>query len=218
MSTFIYIQNVDCGLAPCVHRGVWSLALCKPAIRRRAAKGDVVIAVSPKRDGHRLSSWARLDEPVSTADFFTQYPKTRPDNIYQLTAKGHFLRHSKVKHKLHQSDGDLSHDLGKGGKNARVLVSSDFYCFGKDAVPLEQWTKDRKALRRVMDALGRATRRYFNDAVEDDLKHLKCFLRTNQSRHHNRPFVPREPALDLPCGSEKDDKKYSVCNPSKKKR
>ena len=69
MSTFIYIQSVDCGLAPCVQRGVWSLALCKPGIRKQARKGDVVIAVTPIDDGHRLSSWACIEDRITTAEF-----------------------------------------------------------------------------------------------------------------------------------------------------
>lgn len=147
MSTFLYVQTVDSGLAPCVHGRVWSLALCKPAIRRAAEGEDVVIAVSPSADGHRLSSWARIARRIATPDFYTSYPATRPDNIYRPTAGGRFVRHDQVRHRLHASDEDLAHDLGADGESACVLISKDFYAFGDDALPLEEWIEGRSHLR-----------------------------------------------------------------------
>ena len=90
---FIYIQKTDTGLAPCVYRGVWTLALCKPTIRRRSGTGDIVIAVTEKEDGHRLSSWARIDKRITTKEFSDQFPKSRPDNIYDTKRAGQFRAH-----------------------------------------------------------------------------------------------------------------------------
>ena len=124
MTTFIYIQTVDTGLAPCVYSGIWSLALCNPTIRRCAQPGDIIIAVTPKSDGHRLSSWARLRKQIKTEDFSNQFSKMRPDNIYAKRHDGEFVRHRSVKHDGHKGAGDLIHDLGQNYENAFVLISS----------------------------------------------------------------------------------------------
>lgn len=101
MSTFIYIQKVDTGLAPCVYRGIWSLALCKPTIRRSARDGDIIIAVTPKEDGHRLSSWAKVSAKVSMEEFSKTHSPNRPDNIYEKLPRGKYFRRKSVKHELH---------------------------------------------------------------------------------------------------------------------
>ena len=218
MSTFIYVQAVDCGLAPCVSNGTWSLALCKPAIRRKATEGNVIIAVTPSKDGHRLSSWARIDERISTNKFYQRYPARRPDNIYQRVEDGKFIRHKGVRHPLHSSSDDLKHDLGKDGKSAFVLISNDFYAFGEAALQLDEWTEGRKHLRAVVDKLGRENRRYFEQEVEKDLNDLAKFLKSKHKGKHNKKFRPREPKLDLPCKSPKGEKGHAICNPRKVKQ
>ncbi|MGH8255967.1 MAG: hypothetical protein ACRET0_07105 [Steroidobacteraceae bacterium] len=43
---YYYKVVVDCGGAPCVQRGVLSLAICKPRLRGRAVAGDIVLGLA----------------------------------------------------------------------------------------------------------------------------------------------------------------------------
>jgi hypothetical protein len=212
MTTFIYVQPADTGLAPCVFGGVWSLALCKPTIRRRAKIGDVVIAVTPADDGHRLSSWARISDSITTKQFGERYSRNRPDNIYEELPDGRYSRRRDVKHSLHKTKKDLEHDLGKSGKNAIVLISKDFFAFGNHPVEFTQWIHDSHELRKEIAKLGRAFRRNFSQTVAKELARLERFLKKNHSPFHNfhnkRP-KPRHPGLNLPCETKAQEEKYT---------
>ena len=208
MSTFIYIQTVDCGLAPCVRDGIWTLAICKPGIRKHAQKGDIVIAVTEKADGHQLSSWSRIKERITTDEYFRGYSKSRPDNIYRMNPDGGYERIKKAGHFAHSSPKDLVHDTGKRGERAFVLISDDFYTFGKDRIPLDKWTSKLPELRRVIDGLARATRRYFDEDVEADIKQLERWLKKTHAARHNKSFEPREKLNTPSCESRTQDACY----------
>jgi len=212
VSTFIYIQKVDTGLAPCVYRGIWSLALCKPTIRRSARDGDIIIAVTPKedgQDGHRLSSWAKVSGRVSMEEFSRIHSPNRPDNIYEKLPRGKYVRRRNVKHELHNTKEDLQHDLGKDGKNAWALVSTDFFAFGNHAVDFFEWTQGLSHLRSEVKKLGRAFRRKFNKDVENDLQKLKRTLKKNFPKFHNKKFKPQHPGLNVPCESNAEEKRFT---------
>ena len=170
MSTFIYIQTVDTGLAPCVYQRIWSLALCKPTIRRRASEGDIIIAVTPAKDGHKLSSWGKSERRVTTEEFSREYSKSRPDNIYEMLPNGRYARRHGVKHYMHMAD--LEHDLGKNGESAFVLIARDFFAFGKDAVKHRDWLHRLPQLQKEIKELGRSFRRNFDSGVDKELKQL----------------------------------------------
>jgi Nucleotide modification associated domain 2/Herpesvirus immediate early protein len=210
MNTFIYIQTVDTGLAPCVHNGIWSLALCKPTIRRTAKIGDVVIAVTPVGDEHRLSSWAKITSRISTEIFSSHHSKNLPDNIYEMLPNGRFARRKGVKHNLHDKKADLQHDLGKDGKNAWVLISKDFFAFGNRAIKLMKWTHDLVYLRQEVTKLGRPIRKNFNQNVERDLKKLRRILKRDFHMLYKRRFKPRHPGLNLHCETKVEEKNF-IC-------
>ncbi len=209
MSTFIYIQKADTGLAPCVHNRIWSLALCKPTIRRCARAGDYVLAVTSCDDGHRLSSWAKIKVRISTKAFSKDSPTARADNIYTLRPNGKFARRKNVKHKLHNSKADLDHDLGKDGKNAWVLISTDFFTFGKRALELPAWTRGLPHLADEITKLGRAFRRNHDQTIENDLRKLERILKTTFRRFHNKNFKPRDPGLEQPPESRGEEKQFT---------
>ena len=209
MSTFIYIQPADSGLAPCVHNRIWSLALCKPTIRRCAKAGDFVLAVSPVDDGHRLNSWAKIKARISTQAFSKNYPANRADNIYKLLPNGKFVRRKNVKHKLHSSAEDLHHDLGKNGKSAWVLISTSFFAFGNRAPEFSAWTRGLPHLADEVKKLGRAFRRNYDQNVENDLRKLERLLKKKYHLFHNKGFKPRHPGLEPPPESPTEEKKYT---------
>ena len=210
MATFIYIQKIDTGLAPCVYRGIWTLALCKPTIRRKAAAGDIVIAVTDKADGHKLSSWARINERITTKEFSDRFPKSRLDNIYDSNRAGHFVRRANVKHDMHSSQEHKRHDLGARGENAFVLVSKDFYAFGKDAVALQRWIKNLPDLEAEIEVPGRAFRKHFNENVSEDLQRLEMRLKKEFSHYRKKGFKPRDHIIsNSRCESKTEEKKVS---------
>ena len=43
-----YIVATDKGLAPCIEKKLLSICVCKPSIRRNAAKGDIIIGWASK--------------------------------------------------------------------------------------------------------------------------------------------------------------------------
>jgi hypothetical protein len=69
---YVYKLTVDSGGAPCVERGVLSLAICKPMIRRTAEVGDLIFgfaASSLSRD-NRLIYVARVTDTKRNGAYF----------------------------------------------------------------------------------------------------------------------------------------------------
>lgn len=209
MSTFIYIQTVDTGLAPCVYQGIWSLALCKPTIRRRASEGDVIIAVTPAKDGHSLSSWAKIERQITTEEFAARYSKNRPDNIYEKLSTGRYARRSNVRHRLHRSKSDIEHDLGRTNNSAFVLIAKDFFAFGKQALELHNWIHGLPRLSEEIRKLGRSFRRNHSEGVDKELRQLEGVLKKDFSRFHKKGFKPRDPGLNPPRETKETERKYT---------
>lgn len=69
MNVFTYVVEHDLGFAPNPFHGVCTLACCKPRIRRKAERGDIVLgtgAALPQLRGH-LTYWMQVDE-ITTFD------------------------------------------------------------------------------------------------------------------------------------------------------
>lgn len=72
--TYAYVIVNDRGGAPCYEDGLLTLAVCKPAVRRTAQPGDLVIAYNGSdllRDGPHRVRWAGvMKEKVGFADYW----------------------------------------------------------------------------------------------------------------------------------------------------
>jgi len=66
---FTYKVAHDGGSAPNPFHGVCTLAICKPAIRRVAKKGDVVVGLACGNDESRIVYCMVVDETVSWLDY-----------------------------------------------------------------------------------------------------------------------------------------------------
>jgi hypothetical protein len=117
-----YSLVADNGMAPCIERGILTLCLCKPMIRKSASVGEWVVGFVPKRinDGRVHVCWAgRIAGIFPMGDCEKQFPG-RQDAIYKLTVSGwEFLRadyHEEIR------DRDLN------GKNA--LIFEPFWYWG----------------------------------------------------------------------------------------
>ena len=147
-SLFSYISSVDDGAAPNPFGGICTLAICKPVIRRTAKPGDWIAGLGSKRapsgdlsgkivyamkvervvtlrDYDRLvrsNSWPRLP------DFETSDHRDRlGDCIYDFSSGSE----PRLRRSVHDH-GNRKTDLS--GQN--VLISRDFYYFGKKAKKL----------------------------------------------------------------------------------
>jgi hypothetical protein len=142
----------DTTFAPNPHKGILTLATCKPVIRRTARVGDWIAGfaaysvkngIRPTHDQERLIYLAKISEIMPLAEYWEKHPEKRPDlsvqnscmaygdNIYEPTGIDNEL---KLISNAYHTDGDVARDLR--GKNA--IICDDFYYFAQDnrlAVP-----------------------------------------------------------------------------------
>ncbi len=147
MTLFTYTIPFDDGSAPNPFRGICTLAICKPAIRRVAVPGDWVAGLGSKnaprgRDlGGRLVYAMRVKESVPWAEYDrrarVEWPHRIP-NIHSLDMSERLgdclYDHSGPEpiqrrgvHPLENQRKDLS---------GHVLIAEEFYYFGGDAILL----------------------------------------------------------------------------------
>jgi Nucleotide modification associated domain 2 len=166
---YLYKLTVDSGAAPCVVRGLLSLAICKPMIRTKAKAGDLIFgfaANSLNRDNPLIYA-ARVTGKLPNGEYYkwSRYAG-REDRIYRFK-HGRFIRREDAQHHFRASD--LVRDLGAGPEywRACVLLSTDFRYFGK-AGSDEYKTKFHR-VRRAVEQLGRGYRLHHSDALRDEL-------------------------------------------------
>ena len=146
MRLFSYVLRYDTGSAPNPFRGMCTLAICKPRIRRVAEPGDWVAGVGSVnvrgRDlsGHLIYAM-KVEESISLADYDRraeqEWPHRIPkyhgpdlserlgDCIYGFPDGGDVVQREGV-HGEENKARDLS------GRN--VLISRHFYYFGREAI------------------------------------------------------------------------------------
>jgi hypothetical protein len=150
---YSYTVRIDDGAAPNPFRGLCTLTICKPAIRRAAEPGDWIAGTgsgnAPSGDLSGCLVYAmRVDEVLSLADYDKQcrlhwhhripdilssdLSERLGDCIYDFS-RGEPIQRPSVHGPLNKAK-DLS------GRNA--LISKHFYYFGSRAIPLPQHLAD----------------------------------------------------------------------------
>lgn len=133
-----YVITTDRGSAPNYESPFTTLAICKPRIRKKARKGELIIGfngrtLSPERNS---VCWAGIVSEVLTFCEYWLDPRfdskkpdqsQAPDNIYCDTPHG-LVQIENSSHGSSNIDTDLS------GLN--VLIFSDVWHFGPNYVPL----------------------------------------------------------------------------------
>ena len=118
---YTYILQGDNGAAPCVEKNLFSLAICKPSIRRCARIGDILMGISGGKmkigNEKRIIFITIITNIVSMREYALTY-SDRSDSIYSPELE---LLPNPF-HECGNSQTDLS------GKN--VLLSSNFIYFG----------------------------------------------------------------------------------------
>src|SRR5258707_15697249 len=103
---YFYKLTVDDGGAPCVEKGLLSLAICKPMIRRTADKENIVIgfAANSLHADNRLIYVARVNQKLGNGDYYrsSKY-RARGDHIYEWR-QGRFAERAGAKY--HGSPND----------------------------------------------------------------------------------------------------------------
>src|SRR5690348_3505503 len=144
---FTHTIPFDDGAAPNPFRGMCSLVICKPAIRRVAMVGDWVAGLGSKHApsgdlSGRLVYAMRVEEVLTLAEYDRLAPRRWPHRIPKLNSPDLSERlgdciYDYSSGKPAQRPGvhgrrNIAKDLG--GENA--LLSRDFYYFGRNAIPL----------------------------------------------------------------------------------
>jgi len=147
---FTYKVKYDGGTAPNPDSGICTLALCKPAIRRSANKGDVVVGFGCKSNGdneHRVVycmiidealSWPEYIKAVARGDYKNRLPKRSSDTgdcIWKDTKEAHDPWPSHSQHDRSDYQSDVV-----DGRN--VLIGKEFWYFGKGGSDKERGSLD----------------------------------------------------------------------------
>ena len=143
---FTYTIPIDDGAAPNPFRGMCTLAICKPGIRRVAREGDWVAGLgsknAPSGDLSKHVVYAmRVEEVLSLAQYDRQAPTRWPHRIPNLQSPDLWERlgdciydftngqPSQPRPSVH---GRQNVETDLGGEN--VLISSHFYYWGAKAI------------------------------------------------------------------------------------
>jgi Nucleotide modification associated domain 2 len=144
---FTYTIPIDDGAAPNPFRGLCSLAICKPGIRRTAREGDWVAGLgsrtAPSGDLSGCLVYAmRVEEVLSLEEYDRRARTDRPHRIPNVRSAD-----------LSERLGDCIYDYSRGGPSLRpgvhgpenratdlggknVLISRVFYYFGSRTISL----------------------------------------------------------------------------------
>jgi hypothetical protein len=144
---FTYTIPIDDGAAPNPFRGMCSLAICKPGIRRTARKGDWIAGLgsrtAPSGDlTGRLVYAMRVEAVLSLEEYDRRAPADWPHRIPNARSADLSERLGDCIYDYSHGDpisrpgvhGPENRDTDLGGKN--VLISRDLYYCGSRAIPL----------------------------------------------------------------------------------
>ncbi|WP_218153647.1 hypothetical protein [Variovorax sp. OK605] len=166
-TAYMYVVDRDFGFAPNPFHGSCTLATCKPVIRRVAKKGDWVIGMG----GGRLKATGRcifameISQSITFDEYWLspKYQDKKPvrngsskmlvgDNIYH-TENGQW--HQENSHHSHPNGDPNQHNIKNDTQSNAVLVSDNFYYFGKSAIEIPD-----DILSKVGYKNGRAHRKF----------------------------------------------------------
>jgi len=146
MNIFIYVVSRDYGFAPNPFNGICTLATCKPGIRKSARIGDWIFGIGSKTTHrNRMIYMMKVTEKITFNEYWenrtyamkkpqmTTLKKMYGDNIYHYD-KSDGIWHQANSHHSYENGETNSHNLRKDTSSDNVLISREFFYFGKRAI------------------------------------------------------------------------------------
>jgi hypothetical protein len=166
---YVYKLVADNGGAPCVWRGLLSLALCKPKIRKRAGVGALVFGFGGKRYDERLIYVAEITSKPDRGQYYQKREfSERPDCIYYDIAG---VARRKAKARFHNQTDERERDVGLRFEKAHVLLSDSFRYFGGNGTA--DYKSDFRRIKALVEGLTRGHRLNHSPKLRDELLKLK---------------------------------------------
>jgi hypothetical protein len=181
---YSYIVAEDNGFAPNPFGGACTLACCKPKIRERAIRGDWVLGFTPKPNEGHLVYAMEVNRTMLFGHYFDalEFQNKKPsedniygDNIYKEIAPAQY---EQVDNYFHDKSC-VSNDL----LCSRVLISHNFYYFGKEAPKVPDECK-----RLIHQVQGHKCFDLDDGCAETFLKWLEAFPKSINGDPRNRNF------------------------------
>ena len=92
--------------APCVWRGLLSLALCKPKIRKSAGKGALVFGFGGKSYGERLLYVAQITSKPETGEYYQKREFADGQTAFIAASPGNFKGKQTLVTTINQTSGN----------------------------------------------------------------------------------------------------------------
>jgi len=144
---FFYKLTTDNGGAPCAYRGLLSLAICKPRIRKKACEGDWIFGFGSKKMGERLIYLAQVRNKLSWKRYSIDH-QGRPDCIYSWNRPNFKWKIGKKYHNPKETGDQRRKDVGN---DAKVLLCTTFRYLGKNSMQIPQ---NLRLLKSAVKRLG----------------------------------------------------------------
>jgi hypothetical protein len=199
---YFYKLTVDAGAAPCVERGMLSLAICKPMIRGGADVDDLIFGftASSLDPRNRLIYAARVTKKLIDGEYFKSDNYTSRDDCIYAFQRGRYVRRRNAK--FHDKPSDLTHDLGDPPEytRANVLLSTDFRYFGINGT--DEYKSRYELIRKAVRNLGRGQRVNLATGLREQFFAMKKWLwRKSESKVLGQP-------TDAPSGGSCHRSRY----------
>lgn len=124
---YSYKLTCDNGSAPCVDKGLLSLTICKPMIRKNCKIGDYILGIGSKSmqlgNKHKIIFIAKITQKITMMKYYKEY-KYRKDCIYDDKC-------NQLKNIYH-----CSKSIDKDLIGINSLLSEDFIYFGDRYIDL----------------------------------------------------------------------------------
>ena len=178
---YSYVVSRDYGFAPNPFHGFCTLATCKPRIRKSADVGSWIVGTGSSAKTRRLGGhliFAMRVTEILDFDTYWQDPRfycKRPnlhgslmqaygDNIYHIDSDTGLWVQKNSHHSYRDGSENLEnkkHDLSSN----RVLISDDFYYFGKEAPKIPRRLADKLCKKGASEKSKCFTKEFKNDVV-----------------------------------------------------
>lgn len=181
---YIYKMTTDNNGAPCIHKDLLSLAICKPIIRKTAREssieyeGDLIFGFAGKylHNDNRLIYAALITKIEHDGEYYKKPEyRERGDCIYEwYKEKRQYLRRPCNSDDYHSSEAQcLKTDLGPTPNYDRsiVLLSHDFRYFGK--LGTADYKMKHPKLKYAVETLRRGYLVNHTNELEKELKEFK---------------------------------------------